>query len=145
MGRRALYAVGMLLPLVVKFPIHWGEMDALGHVNNARFFTWLETARIALLERIGVLADKPRDVGPILATIQCDFLRPVVYPATIVVRAGVTAIGRTSITMAYEIVREDAPAELCARATSVVVLVDYRTMAKVPVSDDIRAAIAAFA
>ena len=132
----------MQFPVTVSFPIHWGEMDALGHVNNARYFTWLETARIELLTRIGVLADRPGQAGPILASIQCDFIRPVVYPATVVVGANVTNVGRTSISMSYAIWLEGKPDDPCARATSVVVLVDYGAMTKVPVSDDIRARIA---
>jgi acyl-CoA thioester hydrolase len=38
----------------VSFDIHWGEMDALGHVNNIRYIAWFETARIALFERLGM-------------------------------------------------------------------------------------------
>ena len=64
------------------------------------------------------------------------------YPASVSVRVGVTNVGRTSITMAYEIVRDDAPTELVARATSVVVIVNYATMAKVAVPDEVRASIA---
>ena len=135
----------MTWPVVVTFPVHWGEMDALGHVNHARFFTWLETARIALLAKLGVLADGPRSVGPILATIQCDYRKPVVFPATVAVGVRVTAVGRTSITMEYAVWPESTPAEVAATASSVVVLVDYSTMAKVPVSDELRANVAALA
>ena len=67
-------------------PCHGGALDALGHVNNARFFSWFESARIALFERIGVATSGPSEVGPILATTTCDFLRPVVFPATVVDR-----------------------------------------------------------
>ena len=88
-------------PVTVSFPVHWAEMDAMGHVNHARYFTWFESARIALFARIGVAADKPRDVGPILAMASCDFIRPVVYPATVVVGSRILKVGRTSITMEY--------------------------------------------
>ena len=131
----------MTFPVTVTIPIQWGEMDALGHVNNARYFTWLESARIELLTRIGILADGPRELGPILAAIQCDFVKPAVFPATVIVGVRVSSVGRTSITMAYEIWRENKPDEVHARATSVAVLVDYRTMTKVPVPDAIRARI----
>lgn len=132
-------------PVVVRFPLHWGEMDALGHVNNARFFVWFESARIALFERVGVLADKPRAVGPILATASCDFLVPVVYPGDIAVGARVSKLGNTSFTIDYAVVREDAQERLCARGSSVVVLIDYASGEKVRVPDDVRAAIARLA
>jgi acyl-CoA thioester hydrolase len=132
-------------PVVVTFPVQWGEMDALGHVNNARFFAWFESARIALFHRVGVLADRPRDVGPILATTSCDFIRPVQYPCTVSVGARVAAVGRTSLTMEYAVWPEGQPAEPCARGTSVAVLVDYGTMQKVPVPAEVRARIDALA
>jgi acyl-CoA thioester hydrolase len=115
-------------------------MDALGHVNNARFFTWFESARIALFERIGVATSGPSATGPILATTTCDFLRAVVYPATVRVGVRVAKVGETSITMEYEVADD---AHVYARGSSVAVLVDYGTMAKVRVPDDVRAAIAA--
>lgn len=120
--------------------VQWGEMDALGHVNNARFFSWFESARIALFTRIGVATTRPAEIGPILATTTCDFLRPVVFPATLAVSVKVAKVGETSITMEYE-VKDDAA--VYARGTSVAVLVDYRSMTKVRVPDDVRAAIAA--
>src|SRR5579863_1299974 len=129
------------LPVTVSCPIQWGDMDALGHVNNARYLTWFESARIALLSRAGILADRPREMGPILATTTCDFLRPVTYPGDVVVGAGVTKVGRTSIAMEYGVWRADEPATMCARGSSVVVLVNYGSMAKVEVPPSVPAAL----
>ena len=129
------------LPVTVSCPVQWGDMDALGHVNNARYFTWFESARIALLSRAGILADRPREMGPILATTTCDFLRPVTYPGDVVVGAGVTKVGRTSIAMEYGVWRVDEPEMMCARGSSVVVLVNYGSMAKVEVPRSVRAAL----
>ena len=122
----------------IQLPVLWGDLDALGHVNNARFFTWFESARIALFGRIGVLGSTA--YGPILATTTCDFLVPVHFPATIEARATVTRVGESSITMAYEVV---VGTTLHARGTSVAVLVEYPSMKKVRVPDDIRTAILA--
>ncbi|HTB75972.1 MAG TPA: thioesterase family protein [Polyangiaceae bacterium] len=129
--------------VTVSFPIHWGEMDVMGHVNHARYFTWFESARIALFAKIGIQAEKPRDVGPILAMASCDFIRPVVFPASIVAGARILKVGRTSITMEYAVWRADEPERPCARGASVAVLVDYRTMEKVEVPGEVRTAIAA--
>ena len=130
-------------PVVVTIPVQWGEMDVLGHVNNARYFSWFESARIALFTRIGVSAAGPTNIGPILATTTCDFLKPVVFPTTLRIGVLVTSIGDTSIKMEYEV--RDAAAEhiLYARGSSVTVVVDYRTMQKVHVSNEMRAAIEA--
>lgn len=136
----------MVYPLTIAFPLHWGEMDALGHANNACFFRWFESARIALFAKIGVMGEPralPNGVGPILVTTTCDFLRPVVHPAELLVGVRVAKIGETSITMEYALWRADAPDAICARGSSVAVLVDYATNRKVRVPDSVRAAIEA--
>jgi acyl-CoA thioester hydrolase len=132
--------------VLIEIVVQWGEMDALGHVNNARFFSWFESARIGLFQRIGVASGSgggPLAIGPILATTTCDFLKPVVYPATVAVSVSVSRVGESSITMDYEVRGASDRAVLYAKGTSVAVLIDYRTMKKVRVPDDIRAAIAA--
>ncbi len=134
----------MPFPITLTIPVQWSEMDALGHVNNARFFTYFESARISLFTRIGVSTSAPSSTGPILATTTCDFLRPIVFPATIHASARVSRVGETSITMEYEIT-DASHGHVYARGSSVAVLVDYATMTKVRVSDAIRAAIASLA
>jgi acyl-CoA thioester hydrolase len=128
-------------PVTIAFPIHWGDMDALGHVNNGRYFRWFESARIACFQRIGV-STSGRGVGPILASTSCDFLRPLVYPADVVVGARIVRVGETSMTIEYGLWRAGAEEELHARGTSVVVLVNYETGDKVRVPEEVRQAIA---
>ncbi len=130
-------------PVTVRFPMHWGEMDALGHANNIRYFAWFETARIETFHRIGLTAASPTGVGPILATTTCDFLRPIAWPAELVVGARIPKVGRTSFTMEYAVALEDAPNTPVARGSGVTVLVNYDTGEKVAISDEMRAAIAA--
>ena len=131
-------------PVVVTFPVHWGEMDALGHVNHARYFTWFESARIALFGRIGVVAARSETgIGPILATATCDFVRPVTFPGTVVVGTRVTKVGRTSITMEYAAWLEGEPDQHVARGSTVAVMLDYRTNEKVDVPAEVRARIQA--
>jgi acyl-CoA thioester hydrolase len=135
--------------VTLEIPLLWGDMDSLRHVNNARYFTWFETARIAYFERlrehIPGAGNEPAglgEVGPILASTSCDYLRPVVYPGRVTVGARVTEIGNSSLRMEYAVARSETLADVCARGTSVVVLVRYATMEKVRVSDEVRAAIA---
>ncbi|MBU8899813.1 acyl-CoA thioesterase [Corallococcus sp. H22C18031201] len=136
-------------PIVVPFTVHWSEMDAFGHVNNARTFTWFESARIAYLARIGLTgptaagADTaPGGVGPILATTQADYLRPVVFPARLVAGARVTRIGNASITFEHAVAGEE-DGVLYTRGSSVIVTLRYAAHEKVPVPQPIRAAIEA--
>ncbi len=133
----------MSYPVTVEFPIHWGEMDAFGHVNNARFFTWFESSRIAFFQAAGI-ALSPRDaVAPILAAAHCDYLEPVVFPARLVVGARATKLGNTSLTLEHAVWRLGAPERHLARGSSVVVLLDYATGNKVRIPEAARAAITA--
>ena len=134
-------------PVTLEQPVQWGEMDALRHVNNARFFTWFESARIAYFDRLRAAIPGAGttvglgDIGPILASTSCDFLRPITYPAVVRIGARVTELGNSSMRMEYAVARTDAPEDLCAKGTSVVVLVRYSTLQKVRVPDEMRAAI----
>ena len=123
-------------PIRCRIPVQWGEMDALGHVNNTRFFAWMEAARIEYVARAGVRADA-EGVGPILASITCDFLRPVVYPAEVEVGVRAIAIGTTSVTMEYALTLV-ADGSLVARGRSVIVLVRYATGTKTAVPANVR-------
>ena len=126
-------------PVSVRFPVQWGEMDAFGHVNNARFLTWFEAARIAYLSRVGLWGKEASGLGPILASAQVDYLRPVRFPAQLEVGARVSRIGNTSFTMEYAV--EDEAGTLCARGSAVVVTLRYSAHQKIPVPEPLRAAI----
>ncbi len=134
-------------PVTLELPVQWGELDALRHVNNARFFTWFESARIAYFDRMRASIPGAGatvglgEIGPILASTSCDFLRPVTYPAVVRVGARVSELGNSSMRMEYAVERTDVPDDLCAKGTSVVVLVRYSTLQKVRVPDEMRAAI----
>jgi acyl-CoA thioester hydrolase len=130
-------------PVVLTLPVLWGDQDAFGHVNNTIYFRWLESARIAYGERVGLdRLLKSSRIGPILASVTCDFRRQVTYPDSIVVGARVTRIGRSSMTMEHVLVSEGAKA-IAAESSSVLVVFDYDANKSHPVPDEIRSAIEA--
>jgi len=120
----------------VPMPIQWADMDALGHVNNTVYFTWFETARIALFLELGLKVGELGKVGPILATTTCNFRLPLAFPGDVECCAGISKIGNTSFTMAYAVLKDG---ELAADGSGVVVLLDYTTNSKVPIPDEMRA------
>ena len=130
-------------PITVSFPVHWGEMDALGHVNHTRYAVWMETARIILFERIGLVASGQSDVGPILANLNINYRAPVQYPATCECGVRISRIGNRSFTMEYAVVEAKDKTRVVADATSVVVLYNYREETTVKISDDMKAAMEA--
>jgi acyl-CoA thioester hydrolase len=129
-------------PSTVRFPLHWSEMDAYGHANNARFFVWFESARITYLTRIGLVSAGHSGVGPILAATNADYLQPIVFPANLISGARVSRIGRSSITMEYAVADADK-GTLYARGGGVIVTIRYPSYEKIPVPKEIRAAIEA--
>lgn len=128
-------------PVVVEWPVAWAEMDYFRHVNHAVFFTYFEGARIAYLERIGFRELGPgREVGPILASTEARYRRPVEYPDTVVVGARCTEVGADRFTQAYRLVSR-ARGEVAAEGGGVLVSYDYAAGRKAALPEEVRAAI----
>lgn len=130
-------------PLILTWPVQWGDQDAFGHVNNVVYFRWMESARIEYFRRgkLGTIDDS--GVGAILASIKCDFRRQLRYPDTLLISASIVSIGRTSMKMAHRVYSTELKA-IAAEADSVLVMFDYQAQKPVMVPDDIRAKIEAF-
>ena len=65
---------------VERMRMRWGDMDALGHMNNTVYFRYPEEARISWFDSIGC-DYRAQAEGPILGSICCRFVLPIVYPA----------------------------------------------------------------
>lgn len=130
-------------PIRVIRDVRWGDLDAIGHVNNTVFFQFFEEARIELLDRVGLRAMRvDTGTGPILAATSCQFRRPLSYPDTVTCHASVTRIGTTSFTVEY-VLRSAAQDAIAATGDSVVVHYDYEAGAKAPLSDAMKSALMA--
>lgn len=128
-------------PVVIELPVQWGEQDAFGHVNNAVFFRWYESARIAYLTAVGLNKERPEEPGPILAAISCDYLQQLRFPDRVLIGTRVPKIGNTSMAIEHA-VYSTAQQRLVARGTSTIVLFDYALQKSFRVPDELRAAIA---
>ena len=128
-------------PEVVAIPVQWGDQDSFGHVNNVVFFRWFETARVEYLHRAGLgHMMSGSGIGPILASIKCDYRRQLNHPDAILVSASITHIGRTSLKMAH-LVYSQAQSTVVAEGDSTIVCFDYATQRPTPVPADVRAKI----
>jgi acyl-CoA thioester hydrolase len=124
--------------------VRWGDMDAMGHVNNTVYFVYLESARVELLHLIGARRAQRRDPqGPSLVMTTCDFKRQVVYPATLDVGLRVERIGNRSFEMHYGLFLHGTE-DLVATARSVNAWIDYGTQRAIALPDDLRAALAEY-
>lgn len=83
------------------FKMRWGEMDALGHMNNTVYFRYLEQARISWFDSLGI--DYGLGEGPVLGSISCRFRIPVVYPADLAVSLYASNARNSSFTLASAI------------------------------------------
>ncbi len=105
--------------------MRWGDMDAMGHINNTVYFRYYEQARIAWFEELGMLSGRERGHGPILASVSCDFVKPLQYPGELVIDQKVTRLGNSSVAMDLTIERRDQPGVIWAKGQSVIVWMDY--------------------
>lgn len=118
--------------------VRFRDCDAMGHVNNAVYLTYLEQTRFAYWRSLwGPDLKASGTPGIILARAEIDYRRPAKYGETLEIRMSLDRIGRTSITSSYEIVNQVG--ELTANAKTVIVVYDYPTAQPVPVSESIRA------
>jgi acyl-CoA thioester hydrolase len=111
-------------------PVRWGDLDALNHVNNTLYFRYIEEARVQLFAQAGIAV--PVDKVAVLARASCDFLKPLVYPATIVVSLILLRLGRSSMEMEALIEREGEPDVIYAKGAYVVVGADAATGKSLP-------------
>lgn len=121
----------------LKLQVRWGDMDALGHVNNAEYLRYFEQSRIEWLEGLGYRLTGVGP-GPILAKASVTYLKPVVYPSEIEVRLHATRVGNTSFTYASDIVNGRDVTERFTEGEFVIVWFDYTTGKSVPVPDALR-------
>ena len=121
--------------------VRFADLDLLGHVNNAVFFSYMEQARVAYFQKIPDL-DFSRIQGEpktsvILASIQCDFLTPAYLDEKIDVGIRISKLGNSSIVMEYEM-KEAASGRRIATGQSTLVYFDYSQQKSLPIPDTLR-------
>lgn len=118
----------------LRMPIRWGDMDAMGHVNNTVYFRYLEQARIDWFTEVGCGPDGSGE-GPVIVNAHCAFLKQLKYPGEIEVRTYVGPAGRSSFETIQEIRRVDQPDVLAAAGGAKVVWVNYALEKSVPLPE----------
>lgn len=126
-------------PITVRFR----DIDAMGHVNNAVFFTYLETARVEYMRSVVFCTafHNLSEAGLILAKISCDFKKPIFYGQTVEVGTRVAEMHNSSFLVEQRI---EADGQLGALAEAVVVRYDYQAGKSVRIPDDFRARVESF-
>ena len=113
-------------PLVYTQQVAWGDMDAFGHVNNVMYYRYVESARLAYIERTGILSS---DILTVVASNQCKYLKPVFYPDQLSIGARIEELRNSAFRMHYLLWSEQQQS-IVAEAEAVIVCIDKVNMQK---------------
>jgi acyl-CoA thioester hydrolase len=121
--------------------VRYGDLDPQGHVNNAKYLTYFEQARISYIRHLGLWKGGAFfDIGFILADVRITFHTPVTYRQPIRVGVRVTRLGNKSLTMEYSL-EDSQTLQVLANGSSVLVAYDYKVGQTIPIPGDWRQAI----
>ena len=109
----------------VNLSIRFRDIDSMGHINNAVFFTFFEEGRKAFLNKILNISD-PDDYNFILAHISCDFLKPVKINDLITLQLWIGKTRSKSFTFIYKLINTEDDVLAYAKGESVQVFFDYK-------------------
>ncbi|HSB25263.1 MAG TPA: acyl-CoA thioesterase [Burkholderiaceae bacterium] len=118
-------------------PIRWGDMDAMGHVNNTVYFRYMETSRIDWCRSIGCMPEQSKQ-GPVIVNAYCSFIQQLRYPGDVLVKHHVTHVGRTSFDTFITMERADHPGTIWAEGGARMVWVDFVTNQSLALPDWLR-------
>lgn len=119
-------------------PIRWGDMDAMGHVNNTLYFRYMEVVRLDWLFKVGGAPD-PSGTGPVIVNAFCNFIRQLEFPGDVLARHYVANPGRSSFDTYITLERTDQPGVICADGGAKTVWTDFKAQKSVPLPDWMRA------
>jgi acyl-CoA thioester hydrolase len=105
-------------------PIRWGDMDAMGHLNNGTYFRYLETVRIDWMHHIGCVPD-PQGEGPVIVNAFCNFYQQLVYPGDVLMKMYTSDPGRTTFETWGTMERADNPGVICAAGGATTIWVNF--------------------
>ena len=124
--------------------VRYGDLDAQRHVNNAKYLTYMEQARLEYVRHLGLWdGESFAELGMIVAEVQITYRAPIHFGQPVRVGVRVMRLGNKSMLWEYSI--EDAQdGSLFASAMSVQVAYDYRENKSIPVPEKWRKKISEF-
>ena len=122
----------------MRIPIRWGDMDAMGHVNNTTYFRYLETIRIDWMRSIGCQPD-PQGEGPLIVNAFCNFHKQLEYPGDVLVKMYVSDPGRSTFESWGTMERAVNPGVICAAGGATTIWVNFPAQKSAPLPDWLRA------
>ena len=127
---------GRKLAHVERIPIRWGDMDAMGHVNNVTYFRFMEQARISWFDKLVPERKAWKSNGIVIVNASCNFRRAMTYPGTVEVKLYNAKPGGSSVATYYELSIES---EIYADGAAVVVFIDMKSQKPIRIPEEVRA------
>jgi len=133
-------------PFEANIKVTFRDLDALGHVNNAVYFTYLESARIRyitqFLEQGSPTPFDLLDIPIILVEASCTYKSQALFGEKLTVGVGVSRFGTKSFDLVYKIVGEDG--RLVATGKTIQVMYNYDTSSDFPIPEEIKTTVFTF-
>ncbi|MBV6396545.1 MAG: hypothetical protein HFACDABA_02143 [Anaerolineales bacterium] len=125
--------------------VRYGDLDPQGHLNNAKFVTLFEQARIQYIRHLGLYKEGQSfmEIGVILADVHVAYRKPVEWGTPIKVGARIVKIGNKSMTVEQNVVHAET-GEVFAEGEVVMVAFDYYQNKSIPVPQEWREKVSAF-
>jgi acyl-CoA thioester hydrolase len=124
----------------IELPVQFRDIDVMGHVNNATYFQYMETARVELARRLGQVREGFRG-SFIVASARCEFKKPIRDERRITVSVWVSRIGDRSWDLDYSI---RGPRVEYAVGRTTQVAYDYKTRSAVQISGRLKKELAKY-
>ncbi len=105
-------------------PIRWGDMDAMGHLNNTTYFRYLEIVRVDWLRQFNA-EPKPEGEGPVIVNAFCNFYKQLEYPGDVLIKMYASDPGRTTFETWATMEPADNPGVIHAAGGATTIWVDF--------------------
>ena len=118
-------------------PVRWGDMDAMGHVNNTVYFRYLETVRIDWFVKLGC-DPSPKGQGPVIVNAFCNFYKQIEFPGDVLAKLYVSDPARTTFESWITLERTDQPGVIYSAGGATTIWVDFPLQKAVALPDWMR-------
>ncbi|HAJ06548.1 MAG TPA: acyl-CoA thioesterase [Chloroflexi bacterium] len=127
-----------MYPFSISVEVIFRDIDSFGHVNNAVYFTYLETARTKYFRKIKTLAGIDK-LDMVVAQATCNYITPAYIDEKLIVSIGITRLGDKSFDFAYKIQSEKG--YNIAEAKTVQVTYDYKNSKTIKVPEQFKSTV----
>ena len=121
-------------PIIFEQRVDWGDMDALGHVNNVVYYRYMENARIYFMDQLQL---RRADINTVIASNQCKYIRSIVYPDQIKIGVRVEEMRNSALRMSYLLYSTQQEC-VVAIGEAVQVMLDKNTQTKTLIPNQLR-------